>query len=236
MNNDPYRELVAKADRHHQHLGSLEEKLRDRTGNLNDIRDRLRKLETNIGEHSIRTIVNKIDDVAKKLGKTSSRLDDQSAKIAELRRNIETLHRKIRVRSRLPHADFDTWQQEISPEMITSIREGLASTPVSETKLRQLRKKQEGAKKELVQWDESLQTAIRAVRVLTALPPVVERAWRKEARTWLAFRDRGPDRSRSRSKHVNSATTRSALMSPRRRPPPDREKRTTSPVRRSGSG
>jgi chromosome segregation ATPase len=147
VNNDPYRELVAKADRHHQRLGSLEEKLRDRTGNLNGIRDRLRKLETNIGEHSIGAIVSKIDDVAKKFVKTSSRLDDQSATIAELRRNIETLHRKIRVSSGLPHADFDTWQQEISPEMITSIREGLASTPVPETKLRQLRKSRKGRRR-----------------------------------------------------------------------------------------
>jgi len=208
VNNDPYYELAAKADRHHQRLGTIEEKLRDRSGNLNDIRDRLRKLETNLGEHSIRTILSRIDDAGKKLGTTNARLDKESAKVAELRRNIETLHRKVRVSSGLPRADFDTWQPEISPDLIELIREGLASAPVSEADVRRLHKEQERAKNDLARWDESLRAAVTAARVLTDLPPIAERLWRKEARTWLAFRERGPrpvkDEERARRQRDNA--------------------------------
>lgn len=191
MRNDPHHELEAKIEGHRRRLDILDGKLRDRSTNLNDLHEQLRKLKNNIGDHSITTIAKKADDAEKKLDKTNSRLDKQSAKIAEVRRDLETVHRKVRVSSGLPHADFDTWEQ-ISPETITAIRVGLASTPVPETKLQQLRKQQEGAQKELVQWDRSLETAKLAVQGLTELPPAAERAWRKEARMWFAFRKRGP--------------------------------------------
>lgn len=192
VKNDPYYELTTKIDHHDRRLDTVEQKQRDRSRNLNDIRDRLRKLETNVGEHSLRTVLGKIDDVGKKLGATDSRLDNESTKIAELRRNVEALQRKVRRSGGLPEADFDAWQPEISPEMIKSIRAGLASAPMSEAEVQMLRKKQERAKKELADWDESLQAAIRAARALTDLPPVSERVWRREAQTWLAFHDRGP--------------------------------------------
>ncbi|MEU0878309.1 hypothetical protein ABZ345_06890 [Lentzea sp. NPDC005914] len=206
MNNDPYLELATKADGHHRRLETIEQKLRDKSGNLSDIRERLRKLETKVGDHSISAVQAKIDTVGTNLRTTDKRLTREAA---ELRRNVEALHRKIRVSSGLPRADFDNWQQEIPPEMIKSILAGLASAPVSAADVQQLRTKQERAKKKLADWDEAQRAAIRAARMLADMPPVAERAWRKEARTWLAFRDRGPrpvkDEERARRQRDDAA-------------------------------
>ncbi|GGM76601.1 hypothetical protein GCM10011609_10610 [Lentzea pudingi] len=200
MKNDPIHELTQTTQHNERRIGSLENTLRVKTGNLSDILKRLGKLETKVGEHSVGLMHKKIGDIDTKLGKTETRLDRESARIVKLRRDVDTLHGMVRLSSGLPQADYDTWP-EISSEMIELIRERLAAKPVSEAEIERLRRQQEKARDERLRWDRSLEEAVVAVRALTGLPAGAERLWRKQARTWLAFRGSG-ERPLAKEEHA----------------------------------
>ncbi|WP_439658750.1 hypothetical protein ACSHWB_41240 [Lentzea sp. HUAS TT2] len=184
MKDDTFDELTATLARHDHRIDKLESGVRARRESLTKISDRLDKLEPKVGEHSVGKVV-------ERLGKTETRVAQEAAKVAELRRNVDALHRKVRLSGGLPHADFDTWHPDIAPDMVQAIRAGLASAPVSEAGVQKLRNKLEKAEEELVRWDESLVSALKAARALTDLPVAAERLWRNEVGTWLAFRRSG---------------------------------------------
>lgn len=184
MKDDMFDELTAKLARQRERIEKLEVGVRDRTGNLSKIRGRLDELEAKVGKHSV-------GKVLEGLGKTDARVAQEAAKVAELGRNVDALHRKVRLSDGLPHADFDTWHPDITPDMVQSIRARLGSAPVSEAGLQKLRTKLEQAEEELARWDGSLVSALKAARALTDLPVAAERSWRNEASTWLAFRKSG---------------------------------------------
>lgn len=189
MINDQIHQLTETSARHFQRIVELEEELGAKKKNLSEVSEQLRKLKKQLGD-DVADVLKNIKKVDKKVGETDSRLDGESAKIVKLRRDVDALHRMVRLSSGLPRADFDTWP-EISPQTIQLILARLASKPVPEAEIEQLREKQERARDERVRWDRSLEAAIAAVRVLTELPVGAERLWRREARTWLAFRSSG---------------------------------------------
>lgn len=190
MIDDAIHQLTQTTGRHLQRIDDLEKELDAKTKSLSDIGEQVRELEKKVGDHSVADVLKDVARISKELGKTDSRVDEASTRIDTLRHDLATLHRKVRLSSGLPRADFDTWP-EISPETIQLILAGLASDPVPEAEIERLRQNQEQAREERVRWDRSLEEAITAVRVMTTLPAGAERLWRREARTWSAFRSSG---------------------------------------------
>ncbi|MGW6447400.1 hypothetical protein [Lentzea sp. NPDC055074] len=185
-NNDPIHELTQTTSRQKQRIDLLESKAEK----LDRIVTRLGKLESKVGDHSVGELQKKIKKIGTQAAETDTRLAEASARVVKLRRDVDILHRTVRLNSGLPRSDYDSWP-EITPEMIQLIRTRLAATPVSETEIERLLEQQEKAREQRVQWDKSLEAAIAAVRTLTELPAGAERLWRREVRTWLAFRDAG---------------------------------------------
>ncbi|MDX3659239.1 hypothetical protein PV646_18180 [Streptomyces sp. ID05-26A] len=212
---DPIQQLTQTTGRHLQRIDDLEKELGDKTKTLGDIREQVRKLEKKVGGHSVSDVVKTIEKVDKKAGETSSRMDEASTRIDTLRHDLVTLHRKVRLSSGLPRADFDTWP-EISSETIQLILAGLASEPVPEAEIERLRQNQEQAREERERWDQSLKAAITAVHVMTGLPAGAERLWRREARTWSAFRRSGnrpvDKEEHARRRHDEATFARQAAM------------------------
>lgn len=187
MKDDGLHELTETTGHLQRRLDTVERKLSERKGDLKAVGGRLTKLEGKFGAHSIQTVLDKVTEVKKDFDR---RLNAQSGEIVELRRNVDALHRKIRVSAGLPEADFHEWPQ-ISREMIRLIRASLASAPVSPAKVQRLREEHERAQERIIHWDKALQEAVPAARALTELSFDAEGLWRREARMWRAFRRGG---------------------------------------------
>ncbi|RDI34866.1 hypothetical protein [Lentzea flaviverrucosa] len=191
MRNDPIHDLTETIDEHERRLSSIDTALSTRSKTIDEIRRRVRELEDKVGKHSVGSVLDKVKTVETNLGNANKRLDAQSAEIANLRLDVRALSRKVRSSGDLPRADFHTWQPDITPEMVQLIRARLAAAPVSPAKVQQLQTKLEQAQEQVAGWDRSREAAIMAVQAMTELPQGAERAWRKEKRTWSAFRASG---------------------------------------------
>ncbi|MET9224370.1 hypothetical protein [Lentzea sp. NPDC003310] len=190
MKNDPIRELTDTSNKHGERLGLIERTLSTRQENLGEITRRIRDLERKVGKHTVESALDKAKAVATDLATTNTRVAGQAETIAELRRNVHALDRRIRVSDRLPRADFDTWP-EISPDTIRLIRDGLGATPVSEAEVLQSEQRLAEQQEELAHWDASLKAAREALLALTVATTLSEKVWRGNERTWRAFRVRG---------------------------------------------